>query len=252
MTIKSSSNPIFIFSDVIASAYTYETGTYYAHAVDAMGETATAIVERWEKKLTITEQPIGKLIPKGGTAGIRTAVADGEAPYSFQLYRNGREYVESTEDDATAEFSVFDPGEFYFHITDSQGHYADSDTVIFSNDILRIKSQTESEAIITPNGKAELFVEAEGGKKPYTYQWLTKWLGRWYRTGESSPTYQAGSIRDYACIVWDDDKQFAISNNIHVRNAIRVTCPNRCAITQSRDSDFAEIIIMNTAELLIL
>ena len=199
------------------SADTYETGTYIAHAVDAMVETATAIVERWEKTLTITEQPIGKLIPKGGTAGIRTAVADGEAPYSFQLYRNGMEYVEATHDFAWAEFPIYYPGEYYFRITDSQGHYADSDAVIFSDDIIRIKSQTESEVIIVPNGTADLFVEAEGGTKPYTYQWLTKWLGRWYRTGESSPTYQAGSIRDYACIVWDDDKQFAISNVIPVK-----------------------------------
>jgi len=190
-------------------------GKYTVHGVDSMYATASASVNVTAPKLTIVEQPVGGTIPEGKCLPISVTVSDGEAPYRFVLYRNGEYYVEVTDDLASAAFSVWYPGNYYFHIEDSKGREADSDVVTFENAVFRIKDQTESASLAKPGDTVSLFVEAEGGIEPYTYLWSYKRYNTRYKVGESQ-TYSADKPGEYMCRVIDADENMINSRAIQI------------------------------------
>ena len=48
---------------------------------------------RFEKHLDIKKQPEGGSFPEGGQTNIAVTVSGGDAPYTYILYRNGKEYI---------------------------------------------------------------------------------------------------------------------------------------------------------------
>ena len=187
-------------------ADTYTTGDYTVHAVDAMGAIAESTVHRWEKHLTISEQPKGGVIPKDSYSSIRVAVSDGEAPYTYILYRNGSEYRKETYSSNSNAYRVWYPGIYYYVIEDAQGHTGISNSVTFEDDILRIKSQTESAEITKPDGTAKLEVEVEGGEAPYTYTWNIVKGKYWYTVGSGNATTYVGIPGEYLCCIKDKNE----------------------------------------------
>ena len=202
--------------NVISCVDTAEAGVYTVHGVDAHGETVKASVVRTDEKLTITEQPQGGMIPKDSYTRINVVVADGEAPYTFILYRNGEECLTETDDSDSCPYGVWDPGEYYYHIEDSQGRSVDSDVVYFENAVFRVKKQTESAEIAKPDGTAKLEVEVEGGAEPYTYEWTVGSAWSWFKTGANEPTLTAKKPGYYSCRIKDKDGDCIKSKTIRV------------------------------------
>ena len=198
-----------------AVVYNATIGNYTVHAVDAMGEVITATSHRTAPKLTIVEQPVGGIIPKGKYLPLRVTVSDGEAPYHFQLYWNGEKFVGTDTDNPYTGYSAWESGEYYIHIEDSQGRQADSDVVTCENAVFRIKDQTESASLAKPGDTASLFVEAEGGIEPYTYLWSLKIGNTRYKVGESR-TISADKPGEYLCRVVDTDGEMIHSKTILV------------------------------------
>ncbi len=191
-------------------------GDYTVHGMDAMGEKISGTVTLTERHLIITEQPQGGILPKDGSLPVRIAVEGGEPPYRFELYRNGELVLEETKEASSVSYAIWYPATVYFHVTDSQGHDAESNPARYEDPEFRIKSQTGSEVIMSFGGSAALSVEAVGGREPYTYQWLKEIRGRWYRTGGTDSTYSATSVGNYVCVVRDDAQKEIRTTSIPV------------------------------------
>ncbi len=190
-------------------------GKYTVHGVDSMYATASGSVTITVPKLTIVEQPKDSIIPKGSYTRINVVVADGEMPYTYILYRNGEEYLTETDDDDSCPVGIWDPGEYYYHIEDSQGRQVDSDAVIFEDAVFRITDQTESGSISKLGDKVTLSVEAEGGVEPYTYLWSYKQFNARYKVGDTQ-TYSADKPGEYMCRVVDADGEMIHSKAIQI------------------------------------
>ncbi len=191
-------------------------GLYTAHATDSMGATDVCAVVRYDKHLNIAQQPVGGTIPKDGHTEISVVMADGEAPYTYMLYRNGQLDVQSTEDDTSGAFNVWYPGNYYFHIEDSEGHTVDSDVVYFEDAVFRITTQSEEEQITSPGGSTALFVEAEGGVEPYTYSWTWTSGDNTYDLGRNADLIPVFDIGEYTCVIEDDAGQRITSKPMQV------------------------------------
>ncbi len=191
-------------------------GVYTAHATDSMGATDVCAVVRYDKHLNIAQQPVGGTIPKDGHTEISVVMADGEAPYTYSLYRNGKLDVQSTEYDTSSTFAVWFPGNYYFHIEDSEGHTVDSDVVYFEDAVFRITTQSEAEQITSPGGSTALFVEAEGGMEPYTYSWTWTSGDNTYDLGRNADLIPVFDIGEYTCVIEDDAGQRITSKPMQV------------------------------------
>ena len=192
-------------------------GEYTVYAVDSHYETIQATCIVTEEKLTVVQQPSGAKIPNGGHADISVTVSGGKGPYTFYLYNNGVLIAIEIEESGTASRPLYYPGNYYYHIEDSEGRSVDSDSAYFEDGgKLHIKSQTESESITEPDGKVLLSVEAEGGSGSYSYQWLRKIWGKWYKTGKDQSTYEASGVSEYVCLVTDSQNRYVFSEVIPV------------------------------------
>ncbi|MBO4378646.1 MAG: SprB repeat-containing protein [Clostridia bacterium] len=200
------------------------SGRYTVHAKDAMGEEITASTRRHDRCLEITEQPEGGIIPRKESLPMSATVADGEAPYEYILYRNGQKYGQLTKDDPFVNFTIYSPGEYYLHIEDSLGHYADSDTVYFEDAVFRIVEQTGDMDLTSTYLPVTLSVAAEGGIEPYSYTWIIHKGSNWYKAAETSTSNQlVTNIQgQYLCIVSDSDGQKARSSEIEVRYRAKI------------------------------
>ena len=197
----------------------YDTivGNYTVHATDAMGATITATCHYTAPKLTIVEQPKDSIIPKGSYTRINVVVADGEMPYTYILYRNGEEYLTETDDDDSCPVGIWDPGEYYYHIEDSQGRQVDSDVVTFEDAVFRIVRQSNAGALYTATDTFTLSVEVEGGKEPYTYDWM-QYRGDtpWYVTASTTATCIAKQPGKFVCRITDATGETIRTKNIFV------------------------------------
>ena len=202
-----------------AVVYNATIGNYTVHAVDAMGAVITATSHRIAPKLTIVEQPKGGTIPKGSYTRINVVVADGEMPYTYILYQNGKEYLTETDDDDSCPVGIWDPGEYYYHIEDSKGRSVDSNVVIFEDAVFRIKKQTEWVDMTDDDRSAVLSVEVEGGKEPYTYTWTIRKNGYGYKVGNDEAVYRATEPGEYSCRIKDALGDTICSKNITVAYA---------------------------------
>ena len=191
-------------------------GTYTVHGADAHGETASGSTVRKDKQLEIAKQPVGGIIPGKAYLPVSVEMKNGSAPFTFVLFRNGKRYDSLKRESYTGEFNIWYPGEYYIHIEDSKGHSKDSDMFTCNKDELRLKSQTGSATITYNGGGTTLAVEAEGGLRPYSYQWSVKKGSDWYNTGDDSPTLTAYMPGDYYCQVIDAEKSYVFSHTIPV------------------------------------
>ena len=203
--------------DYIGSlVYNATVGNYTVHAVDAMGEVVTATSHRIAPKLTIVQQPEDGVIIKGTHGQISVAVSDGDAPYTFTLFRNGKYLVQATENSKTSTFAVWYPGEYLFLISDAKGRSAKSDPACFEDSVFRITSQTETSSITRLYGSASMSVTAEGGKEPYTYTWTYQNGGSWFKVGENADVISVYKPGVYSCTVKDSANQSIKSKQITV------------------------------------
>ena len=120
--------------------------------------------------LTIAVQPVG------GTIGLKPSymkfsitMADGTGSMKYWLYKDGkldREVIAKNSDDPDrlyCDFTVFYPGEYYIHVEDSTGRWADSDPIT----VMITGYSFEEPLIITEQPKGGV-LSVNAGKYQYT------------------------------------------------------------------------------------
>ncbi len=230
--------------NVISYVDTAEAGVYTVHGVDSMYATASGTVTVSAPKLTIVRQPEGGTIPRDGYLPISVTVSDGEGPYTYTLFKNGGLYGEITKDGTDGSFTVWYSGNYYIHIEDRQGREADSDTVTFEDAVFRIKKQSNAGVLYTATDTFTLSVEVEGGKEPYTYEWM-QYRGDtpWYVKASTTATCVAGQPGKYACRITDAAGQTIRTKDIHVLyngEAPRIIKqPSNCSVTPNEKGKYS-------------
>ena len=199
---------------LLTGAETVAAGMYRIYAEDEVGNFTSQTITRQDPPLRITKQPEGDTVPMYGKAKISIAVADGEAPYRYTLYRNEQEiYAEATLDAPEAEFDVSDAGLYQFRVEDANARRRFSNKVVFDMAKMGITSWTPEGTIKRWGDPAYLEIEVEGGTEPYYYMWIhIEEDGSWrHDANYNSPHYAAYEAGDYFCIVVDAEKESVYS-----------------------------------------
>ena len=191
-------------------------GKYTVHAVDAHGEVVKATCTISEKHLTILKQPQGDTIPTDGYATADIVLADGEGPYTYNLYWYWLKNRDETYDSKSNSYRIWYPGSYFYVVVDANGHTAISDSVVFEKSDFRITSQTETSAITRLYGSANMSVTAEGGQEPYTYTWTYQNGDKWFKVGGNADVISVNTPGVYACTVKDSANQSIQSKSITV------------------------------------
>ncbi len=209
-------------------AQTFSEQGYYTFTVtDAMGASCSIGAFVHYPVLEIAQQPdSGMLPPDGGTFSLYLTMAEGTAPFTYTLYRNGSPYYNGTADGMEIVVPVAHTGSYYFHVEDAEHCWAESTTaaVIEEEDQFRVVRYTEDTTMESPEG-CHLEVEVAGGRPPYTYEWY--WSGfhdgeRTISTGTRNSTLGtawADQPGYYFCYIWDADDTFQMVGAIVVRAA---------------------------------
>ena len=190
------------------------TMVYRCKVTDAAGTTLYSdlgSITVGAKELKIKTQPQGGNVQVGDALKMSVAAEGGKEPYSYQWFvyegKMFRDYLplggsDKAKNTTTAEmsytFTAEDGAEkkFRCEITDANGKSVTSDsavvTIVAKEDPLKIVNQPSSiqaQAGDTP----VFFMEVEGGKFPYSFQWMSK------------NEYGAGSVNGaYGVQTYDD------------------------------------------------
>ena len=201
---------------------------YWCILTDSMNRNASCSTSYDYRQLTITKQPQGGTLPRGGGEHLMTvAVADGVEPYRFVMfYPDGNNQVQEGNI-SECSFTATEPGWYDAYIEDAEGNYAYSDiAIINSYDTLHIAEYTDYEQILEPEGSATLSVTAEGGKEPYSYNWRLVEHGPYdpdlFGTAKllnapSIEVFEPGAV--YSCTVVDADGDKAYAEQMKVEYA---------------------------------
>ena len=146
-------------------------GTYTFTVTDAMGEEASATVAVEYDQLDISVQPAGGSLSHEGKYQLSIAMAEGEKPLTFTLYRDGEVAGEETVYARILGWTVDASGEYRFHVTDADGRWADSGSAYVKDYGIEIAECTEHAEIAESGGHAKLRVKAAGGEGTYSYEW---------------------------------------------------------------------------------
>lgn len=181
------------------------------------------------KQLKIRYQPKGGVLPAdGGTHSLSLAMDEGEAPFTYTLFRNGEPWREESLSQDFVSMVVDQSGIYHYHIEDANGRWADSDPAAVNDYQVSIKRYTEEAEIRNrrqdgPNVPAELTVEVEGGLAPYEYVWEASADGETYvpektvKISDTACTIPVSMPGTYRCTVTDAHDQTAIATGMVVR-----------------------------------
>ncbi len=141
-------------------------------ATDAMEDTASCTVKVVYPQLKIARQPQGGMLPADGSPlGLDVVMAEGEEPFRYYLYHNGELDQFREAAGISGDFKVNESGEYYIHITDATGRWADSDTAAVRELTFHIDHIDVAGSIIQAGDKATLTTVVEGGVEPIRYSW---------------------------------------------------------------------------------
>ncbi|MBR6008355.1 MAG: hypothetical protein IK056_04620 [Clostridia bacterium] len=143
-------------------------GTYTVTVTDSVDNTAAASVKI---QLEIDEQPQSGMLPADGSGHVLSVKMSETAfdyGYTYTLYKNGEEFA--TENNVT----VYEPGEYYFHIEDAIGRWADSDIAAVRDYAFYIDRVDVSGDITAPGDSVDLRIAvSDGAEEPVSYRvWL--------------------------------------------------------------------------------
>ena len=155
-----------------------ETGTYKLTIIDAMGETVTGECLLAEQQLAISRQPEGGMLSaptkgKGGehvngTYTFFIEMGEGTMPFTYKLYWNDA----PLESQTSGQFTVNIPGEYYIHVEDATGRWADSDVIVVEDYDFRFADVPDEVFMEDPYEGIRFSISVAGGLAPYTYEWF--------------------------------------------------------------------------------
>lgn len=204
-------------------------GLYTCTLTDAMvgSDSKDFLVEY--RQLKIKRQPKGGTLPADDSLFYMSlAMDEGEAPFTYTLFRNGEPWREESLSQDYVSMGVDQSGIYRYHIEDANGRWADSDPVAVNDYQVSIKRYTEEAEIRNrrkggPNVPANLTVEVEGGLAPYAYVWEVSTDGATYapektsRLSDTRCTIPTSVPGIYRCTVTDANDQTAIATGMSVR-----------------------------------
>lgn len=197
------------------------SGLYTFHATDDMGAEATVSTSRIDQFLTIAKQPQSGTLKQGEPGDsyfdLDVTMADGTPPYRYSLYFNGTNFVNRDSMDTTDGFRIYEPGVYYFIITDSEGHWVQSNDAVFEYEDFHFTDYTRSSSFLTPETGATLSVSVSGGWQPYTYEWLeSNGSGGWKTYGQGEEAFTVRRPGFYMCKVTDAEGNTIRTSSIKV------------------------------------
>lgn len=194
-----------------------ERSFYNFIATDTLGRTIQKNVGIHVKELAIQKEPDGGFLDERGEFRLTVVMAEGTAPFTYTLERGG-DAVAIQENDNT--FTVTKPGLYSFYITDANDNYASSRVVKVSDYDFQITKSSSIVSITKPNGTAQLWVTAEGGKQPYTYEWeeYDPAARKWRKAGSNNRVLTAGTPGlSYRCTVTDSNGKTDVASGMKVQ-----------------------------------
>ncbi|MBQ6373333.1 MAG: peptidoglycan-binding protein [Clostridia bacterium] len=206
-------------------------GLYTCTLTDAMVGSDSKDFHVEYDQLSIRHQPEGGVLPADGDPFFLAITMDeGEAPFTYTLFRNGEPWCEESLSQDFVSVGVDQSGVYHYHIEDANGRWADSDHVAVNDYKVSIKQYTQEAEIRNrrkggPNVPADLTVEVEGGLAPYVYVWESSADGAIYKpektlkTSDTTCTIPASTPGTYRCAVTDANEQTAIATGMMVRYA---------------------------------
>ena len=183
-------------------------GKFTLHVTDTKGVSLTAVTMRRDRELTITSQPQDDVFLKNKSADISVTVSDGDAPYTFILYKypNDEQIASETKNKTSATFKIWTPGIYYILIRDANGHEVQSNSALFYEQAFHFTDYSLQAQITGDKNYARLYAYVESGVEPYHYEWLEKTNNGWrkYELGQQM-AFLAWKPGIYACRVRDDE-----------------------------------------------
>ncbi len=207
----------------IFTAETEAAGWYTFSVKDSMVNLAYADIYRYDTPIKIVKQPESGILPADGSAlPVRMEVADCTLPLTYEFYLNHNYVTQYEVDDYSVEFGLYNPGLYYFKITDADGRYTFTDTISAEKEEFRVVEWTPHAELSSSYNPVDLKVKVAGGKEPYTFYWLK--MDGDYGT-LLSPSFNIGSDGShiyinvpgkYECDVQDANGDYACSKTITV------------------------------------
>ena len=182
--------------------YGSEDECYDCVVTDAMGEVFVHTARLHYRQLEITKQPEGGILPESGGFTLTVEVNEGtdSGPFLYTLY------LDDEPIDATpygGEFLVGGPGEYWIHIENDEGAWADSDKVIVEDYEFWLDRIDTAGDIMDPEGTSSLTAVLRSETKDVTYRWTWR-LHSWEmeqeltETGPECVAERPGVYRCYA------------------------------------------------------
>ena len=180
-------------------------------ATDVMEDTASCTVKVVYPQLKIAQQPQGGMLSEDGQTPVEINVVmeEGEEPFKYYLYENGVQTIWG-EYGPSYGFNAWESGEYYIHIEDGTGRWADSDVAVVTDFAFQIE-QIYVDGPIVDSAGTTLKAVTSGGVEPITYTW-------WYCAEDGhyeqlargyEPACTAYRPGQYLCNAEDAEKHFA-------------------------------------------
>ena len=126
-------------------------------ATDAMDDSASCTVTVIYPQLKIAQEPQGGMLSEDGETPVEINVVmeEGEEPFKYYLYENGVQTIWG-ESGPSYGFSGWKSGEYYIHIEDATGRWADSDVAVVTDFQFQIDHIDVSGELTTPEDNVTL------------------------------------------------------------------------------------------------
>ena len=158
-----------IFTAPILGDGSKET-VYTFAAADAMENTAACTVKVRYLQLSTARQPQSGMLSDEKKYTLGIVMAEGEEPFTFTLYRNGEKAKSYFDQRNFFYHDVTEAGEYYYHVEDAAGRWADSITVTVQGPAFRIDYIYVAGPIKYASG-TRLKAVTKNGVKPIRYSW---------------------------------------------------------------------------------
>ncbi len=204
--------PTELTDDVFYSAKIVCDGSkeafYTLTATDAMEAEVSVTVRVCYRQLVIAQQPEGGMLPYGGVHPLNLTMAEGEAPFTYSVYRNGEVIAEYENTSGQTSFNAIQSGEYYYHIRDAAGRWAESNPVFVEDYSFRVDHIDVSGELHAPGESVTLTAVTNGGEEPVTYEWWHFALSTNIATklSEKEASISAGLPGTYRCYAKDANK----------------------------------------------
>ena len=193
-------------------------GAYICTVTDSIGNTVQAEARVEYAQLGIEQQPVGGMLSKDGETPVEIFVvmASGVEPFTYTLWHDGEQTQSGEAAGFACDFQVYEPGEYFIHIEDVDGRWADTDAVLVQDYEFHIDALTVEGELSGPEATVTLNAQVVGGDQPITYRWVRE---DGYDGGLSDtmePSRDIGLPGKYYCKAEDASGSIAISPRVEV------------------------------------